>query len=41
MSNGISVFVVHWDSAGPAVFFVSMMAFLALVLWREARNETK
>lgn len=35
-----TVLVVEWSSLGPAKFYLAMMAYIAILLWRDARRET-
>ena len=35
----LTVLVVEWNSLGPAKFYLAMMAYIAILLWWEAKNE--
>ena len=34
-----TVLVVEWNSLGPAKFYLAMMAYIAILIWWEAKNE--
>jgi hypothetical protein len=34
-----TVLVVDWNSLGPAKFYLAMMAYIAILLYRDARYE--